>query len=766
MFCVILIISFGVAFYMGFAFYTRNLHNEIERYFTECRFADVFADVKGIDDTQLQSMKEIPGIRDVFGRQALQVRMLTDDEDKVVTLYLLGYKSHDRMNRILLGDGRKDDIPSNCIYMGKSVQKVYQFQQGDRIQIQTNGTTYTFYYGGDGTMSQYVEYVPDQMMTVTDDERYGIAFVDENVLEKINGTVDSYTELGFTLEDGYQYDDVKSQLTKALDAYGLYSITDKANQYSYEMFQSEIEMYSAVANAVSALFLLISMFMIYIIIRKMVESDRSIIGTMKAMGAGNMELFLIYLVQSLFMVLIGVIISFIVAVFISNALYADEAEYYNLTLTDIQILPDVVVKGILLTLFTVVGATFLGIREVLQISPVESMAAPAPKAGRTVEFPVWLTGILNSRQNIALHGVFRNVFRSFAIIYSIAFCISSMVVMYAVSNLLVYTGSEQYARTELYDLRVSLMDYVSENETVSGLQNPYILHKEGFAVYDMVTASDTKSAEMSIMAVDKDSQLYQVHDNRKRKISIPDSGVMLTEQAARKLGVKVGDTLQFQNGEICPKPVAIPVTKIIEVNAGENIYIRMDRVPAYFGRELGINNILCSVAAGHKADVAAAINKASNVVYAVDTDTIKTAAYESYEQQYSLIRVVIYATLILGAIMVYSIVNITVRERTTEFGTYMVLGFSHGEIFEIIGFEQLVCYLIGLLLALPLVKVFADLFTGLLNTSEQNMYIVKVTPQDYIAAIALCGITVFVSLVFVMRNIRKVQLTDILKERA
>ena len=341
-----------------------------------------------------------------------------------------------------------------------------------------------------------------------------------------------------------------------------------------------------------------------------------------------------------------------------------------------------------------------------------------------------------------------------------------MVVMYAVSNLLVYTGSEQYARTELYDLRVSLMDYVSENETVSGLQNPYILHKEGFAVYDMVTASDTKSAEMSIMAVDKDSQLYQVHDNRKRKISIPDSGVMLTEQAARKLGVKVGDTLQFQNGEICPKPVAIPVTKIIEVNAGENIYIRMDRVPAYFGRELGINNILCSVAAGHKADVAAAINKASNVVYAVDTDTIKTAAYESYEQQYSLIRVVIYATLILGAIMVYSIVNITVRERTTEFGTYMVLGFSHGEIFEIIGFEQLVCYLIGLLLALPLVKVFADLFTGLLNTSEQNMYIVKVTPQDYIAAIALCGITVFVSLVFVMRNIRKVQLTDILKERA
>ena len=178
------------------------------------------------------------------------------------------------------------------------MQAVYQYEQGDTLQLVYQGQKFDFRYTGICHAPDYIYSIPPGGAMIPDGEVYDIACIDESRMEKILGKRDSYTELGFLLEPGYTYEDVKSQLKEELEVYGLVSICERGAQISFDMVESEMAGLISVGSALPVIFMAISVFMLYVVLKKMIDRDQRLIGTMKAFGMTDRELMAGYLVDT------------------------------------------------------------------------------------------------------------------------------------------------------------------------------------------------------------------------------------------------------------------------------------------------------------------------------------------------------------------------------------------------------------------------------------------------------------------------------------
>lgn len=75
---------------------------------------------------------------------------------------------------------------------------------------------------------------------------------------------------------------MKGRLEEALELYGLKSLCERKDQTSYNMVDGEIGELIFVGTILPLLFMAISVFMLYVVLKKMVDRDQKLIGTMKA----------------------------------------------------------------------------------------------------------------------------------------------------------------------------------------------------------------------------------------------------------------------------------------------------------------------------------------------------------------------------------------------------------------------------------------------------------------------------------------------------
>ena len=79
-----------------------------------------------------------------------------------------------------------------------------------------------------------------------------------------------------------------------------------------------------------------------------------------------------------------------------------------------------------------------------------------------------------------------------------------------------------------------------------------------------------------------------------------------------------------------------------------------------------------------------------------------------------MINMFIFMTLFAGAILIYNISLISIRERKTEFATLKIMGITDSEIKQMIFIEQVVYLIAGIIMSIPMIFIFKRLLESLL----------------------------------------------------
>ncbi len=115
----VFIIAIGIFVYVAMMDTLRNLGDQVQRYYDSSAIADVFAQVSGISEVELERLKEIPGIEEVSGKMAVDVRLFAPSQTEIVTVHLLSYDSSDSLNKLMLNGHLSGDPYGWIIWIRK-----------------------------------------------------------------------------------------------------------------------------------------------------------------------------------------------------------------------------------------------------------------------------------------------------------------------------------------------------------------------------------------------------------------------------------------------------------------------------------------------------------------------------------------------------------------------------------------------------------------------------------------------------------------------
>jgi len=755
------IIAIGIMCMVSMFDTLTNLEGQILDLYKSRKLTDIFATVTGISQADLDRFEDMPGIKEAGGKIATDVRLVTDDQEEIVTVHLMSYDKDDKVNLCSL----TNDISDNDIYIGNGMEAVYNFKEGDEIRLVINGVSHKFSYAGTVNAPDYIYAMPPGGAMVPDGSTYDIAVISKNKMEDLLGS-SSLTEIGFILDDGYEYKDVSHNLSESLEPYGLTSIKEKTHQDSYQEMQGEFDELSSMGTILPVLFMSISVFMLYIVLKKMIDRDQSLIGTMKAFGMTDNELMRAYLTQGIVIGFSGAILGCIFASPFGRFMFNMYCEFYNL--------PDPVyyepvmskVIAIFIAVATSIIAVLVGIRDILKITPSMAMRQRSPENVGDLKIPALISQHIGFMTKMGLRSISRNPFRGFLIALAIGFPFSMASVLMSYRPLINDVLDTEYDNCMSYDLKVQLDGFASRSKVLdaaASIQN--VESAEAIFEKAIVVSSDSQSDYTMLNGIDKNSSHFKIYDNVKHiYVSVPTDGLLINERLAGKLHVDVGDTVYFTIPGLVHEKRKCKVSGVVSETFGSSCYLDLESFDDVLGIDPAANMLLITAKPGHFSEVKNALYNSNRVTWLVD----KTKTRQSFSDIFSSMTIMIdmfnVLSVIAGVILIYNISMINLRERTTELVTLRVLGTTDRELGWMLEFEMIIYFILGILMGIPGNYFIRKLLEGMMQTDSYE-FKMKFDLMSLVWAFLMCMMIALIAWFMELRLVKGIKLTDALKER-
>ena len=755
-----LIIAIGVFILVSMLDTLKNLDSQLASFYQKQGMADIFAVVEGIPEDDLLRMENLPGIAAADGKISMDVRLLGEGQAGIVTVHLMARDPEEKLNIPLLSGPMSGDSP----FLGTRMQQVYGYLPGTELRVLVQGSPCRFYFAGTCTAPDYVYSVPPWGAMVPDGAAYDIACISPEEMRRITGS-DARTELAFLLEPGYRYEDVRRQLTKELEPYGLKSIVKKEDQASFSMVKSEFGELISTGTILPAIFMLISVFMLYVVLKKMIDRDQTLIGTMKAFGMSDRELIGAYLAEGAAIGAAGAAIGSLTAGILGRYMFALYVEFFNL--------PDPVyhdfagsrLAGILLALATAITAVLFGIRGILGITPAMAMRAKSPTPGKWPDLPEKIFGRMSAMGRMAFRSLTRNRFRGFLVVLAVAFPYALSSVLLSFPLVVDEMIDMEFSQIENYDMQVSLDHPVSPVRARGAAEElPHTREAEGVLVRAAELSFGARTEYVLLHGLHRDSSLWHIADNTGQMYNPPSDGMILNRGVAKKLGVSEGEKVRVFLGGAMPEERAVPVIKVIDEPFGEGAYMDLDRFPSTLGISPAANLAILSCGAAHVPELEKKLLDSPGVVWLVNMHTARKSYADMMGSMVIMIRAFALMSVAAGGILIYNISVMNVRDRLNELVTLSVLGASDKEIGGMLFREHAVLFLLGILLGIPGNLGVRRLLEKLILSDTYRVSL-RAYPGPCAQAFAFCLLTLFTAFLAEMRMLRKMDLTEALKGR-
>ncbi len=543
-------------------------------------------------------------------------------------------------------------------------------------------------------------------------------------------------------------------------------VMDRSKNFGVVSFENDAARIDAIASFFPFIFFLVAALVALTTMTRMVEEERMLIGTFKALGYSRARITSKYLIYAALAAGIGSVIGIAV---LSQVLPWVIMEAYSIVYyvprsampIDWPIALAAAGFGVGITLLATWAAAAATLRE----TPAALMQPPAPKAGKRILLE--RIGFLWRRLSFSWKVTFRNIFRYkkrlVMTVIGIAGCTALLLTGLGLQNSINDIIDVQYGE---------LMDYnvvVTEKEDAES---------DGREAADGILTDAgrlpvaVRATEESIVAPDDAGAFQNLWHFRTREgheaVSLSDNGAVITEKLAVKLGLAVGDAITFAEqddlGNATAVTYAVPVTAIIENYIGDYAFM----TPAVFERTFGEAPANLTVYARASDDAAerADLSEALRATGAVDTVAFNDEVIDSYKQMLKSVNMVVVVLVVAAAalafIVLYNLTNINITERAREIATLKVLGFTPREVNAYIFREIVLLTILGALVGLGL-GIVLEGFVVVTAEVDQVMFGRTIHWDSFVVAFVLTMVFTAIVMLVMRPKLAKIDMVESLK---
>lgn len=517
--------------------------------------------------------------------------------------------------------------------------------------------------------------------------------------------------------------------------------------------------------AVAALISLTSM-------TRMVEEQRTQIGTLKALGYNQFQIISKYILYASLASIIGGILGMCVGFETLPRII------WMLYMMMYQMTPNVVISfnwkygllGLILICICIIGATIYSAIRELKETPSALMRPKAPKAGNRVmlERIPFIWKHLNFSHKVTVRNIFRYKKRFLMTIIGIFGCTSLIVTGFGIKDSIKTIVPSQFGKVFSYNMQVSVKDDISEEteqKLVDELRENSQVQKAIETDMTSVTAVNGNNEEDVQVIIPKDNfdgvvNLYDVKS--KKKVELQENEICLTDKCAQLLGVKAGDTIKLKDDN---KEIDAKISNIVENYVSHYIYMSKATYENLFGEKYNTNVIFLKNVDLTEAEEdelitnlmskesVSSATRISSMMGMID-DTLKSLNY--------VVIILIVSAGLLAFVVLYNLANVNISERIRELATIKVLGFYDKEVYDYVTRETIILTIIGIVLGL-----FGGYFLNyyLIGTCEINTlrFCKIVEPISYVYAVIITVVFTMIVNIVTYFALKKIDMIESLK---
>lgn len=763
---ILIIVILGVALYTGMNATFKNLSDVSEKYYSEYRMGDLWIEFYKTPESVIQKIEKLPYVKMATERIVKEAKLSSPGENVTARLITLPDVKRDIVNDLIINSGQYfSQVDDNQCLVEEEFFKAHGLKLGDTITPIVNGNEVKLIVVGTVKSPEYVYILKDNGQMIPDNSRFGIIYIKKSFGQSIFDFNGSINNVSLLLKNGVDVDDAKENIKKELENYGVTSVIARENQLSYSMLDQEIEALKSVGGLFPIIFFVIAAVIIYIMMSRIIENQRTQIGVMKALGYGNTQVLFHYLGFSLFIGIIGSAIGAVVGMYLGVAYTELMNMNFHLPSTDVKLYPELVIPASILTLFFCLFAGYRSCKLVFRIMPSEAMKQKAPKTGKSVfieeiEF-IWKR--LSHSWKIILRNIFRNLKRTLMISIGIIFSSAILFITIGMIESFQFMMSEQYQSINNYDIKASFSRFLNEEE-ISIIKNiPHIADVEPMVETGMEISNGWIKKDIGFKALINNPTMYKVTDDDGNSVNLTDTGIFVPEKLATQINAKVGDRVYLKSIYPGKEKKEVTIKGFIAQYMGLSAYGSMNSMNYLLGEGMVANTVVIKLDSASSEQL---VKEKLNEIPVINSVLTKEDEYKTLQNQLATSMAFMYILIVLAAIMavavVYNITTINIFERQRELATLKVLGLYSNEVKKLIFNENYLITIFGIIVGLPVGYGMGSIVMQMFDSDAFTIPFIT-SSKTYIFATVLTLLFTFLANNFQSRKIKSINMVEVLK---
>lgn len=765
---ILIIVILGVTFYTAINSAFRNLSNSSMKYYEEYRLADIWVDLYNAPIGIREKVINIPGVKAVSGRIIKDASINISKESATLRFITLPDVKLDIVNDIAMKSGRYfSEGDSNQCILDEDFFKANNLNLGEYIYPIINGNKVKLKIVGTAKSPEFVYTLKDSSEIMADNKKFGIVYIKQSFGEGIFASNGSINNMSVQIYSGSDIEKIKDDIKRTLKNYGVKSVIDREEQTSSKMISSEIKQLKAMGGTFPIIFFMVASVIIYIMMGRMVENQRTQIGVLKAIGFTNLQVLAYYMSYSALVAFIGSLIGAIAGTYMGASMTKLYNQYFNLPLGEIKIYGEFVLPAFLLTLSFCLFAGYNSCKAIFKIMPSEAMRQKAPDNGKKIILErinfIWKN--ISYLGKIITRNLFRYKKRALLTSFGVIFASAILLVALSMKDSMDFMIEHQYSNIQNYDIKIRFSNLINTEELNNIRNIGHVKEIEPVLETGVEISNGWRTKQVGFTVLVKDAQMYRVEDMKGNIVSLPQNGLLISEKLADILGIKLNDSVNVKFYFPGKEKKEMLVKGIVVQYLGLSIYTSMDSLNSLLGEGMIVNSAVLKL-----DDI-----KFENEVKDKLRNIPKVASLESKTDSLNALlkamgamgaSIGVYITLagILLSAVLYNIATINIFERQRELATLKVLGFSNNEVKKLIFTENYIITIFGMIIGLPFGKWLG---AYLMKSSSTDAYTIPyvIEFKTYIIAIIITLLFTVITNLTLIKKIKAIDMIEVLKNK-
>ena len=670
--------------FAGIGSEVQGLQDNLNDYYNETNMADAYALGINFNESVIKDFKNMDSTTGIESQYV--IKSIADLKDEpTVTLHFLEKNNISKYYPVKGGNINFSD--EEGIWLDARFAEAKNLSIGDQISLNFNGITINKTIRGLGYSPDYVYEEPENGL-VSDFKYQGFGYLSDKAYPSpdmphnkllMTANVDNqeyYNQTHKMLEDKGYDDIIKSA-----------SFMPREDSGSDNQIQDEIKQHIVLAVMFPIIFVIVALLILLTTMTRIVNRQRTQIGTLKAIGFENRPLILHYLSYGFYLTLIGSVLGIIVGHHTIPYIFVDTMKsYYTLPCWN----PGFNMSFIYVALLIVVGSiicSYFAVSSIIKEPPSSTLKAKPPKIskiGFIENTKIWSKLGFNLRWNI--RDVNRNKLRAIITMFGVIGCTVLLVSAFGMHDGVNDLKTWKYDDINHYETQLVLQDNISQSQIDSIIKEvngtPVMIKSI------QIKANDIKKTQ--VLTVHDKSPLITPTDKNRHEMTLPKNGISISQKTAELFGLSVGDKIEWHlyGNETW-------INSTVDAIYGDPSVPGIT-ISSHYAEKNNISfkptEIVTKEKVSDKLDGVGSINNHKDLTNSWDKLT-QTA-------NLLIIILVIFAVL-LAVVVLYSLGLLGFTEVERDMATLKVLGFQLKDLRKLFITQYLVISIVGFIIGIP-----------------------------------------------------------------